>query len=80
MEQNEIKDCETGDGLLKHTITYTKKPLSRKLLSDKLSQFLKSERKGTDAVTFIYENREMEKVSKLKRTINKKNKNVFSIN
>lgn len=78
MEKNEIKDCETGDGLLKHNITYVKKPLSRKLISDKLILFLRNEKKAQDATEFIYDNRDMEKKTTLKRKIDKK-KNAFSL-
>ena len=79
MESNEIEDCNTGDGLLKHSVSYVKKPLSKKLLQDKLTIFLKNSQKGEEATKFIYENRDMEKRSALKRTVKKVKKNTVNL-
>ena len=71
MENYNIEDLSTGNGKLKRSVSLTKKPISKHIIKNKLSQYFNDDVKAEHATTFILENRETQERVRLKR-FNKK--------
>ena len=72
MENHNINDLNTADGNLKFQKSLRSKPLSKKYLLDRLSDFYKNMQKSEKIVNFIYNNREKTEISNIKRVYPKK--------
>jgi hypothetical protein len=72
MSNYNIEDLSTENGKLKKSVSFTKKPLNKQILQQKLTQYFNNETKGTEATLFILNNRDKDKRVRLKR-IDKKN-------
>lgn len=71
MASHSIEDCNTGNGKLKYSVTQSKKPINRKYLTDKLSQYLNNNKKAEELSIFLYDNRETEQRVSLRRCFKK---------
>ena len=69
MEKHEINDLNTNDGHLKFQKSLRSKPISKKYLLDKLGFFFQSELKSEKVVNFIYNGREKNEITNLKRVL-----------
>lgn len=72
MEKHNINDLNTNDGHLKFQKSLRSKPLSKKYLLDRLGFYFKSEMKSEKVVNFIYNNREKNETSNIKRVYPKR--------
>jgi len=73
MNEFNIEDLNAEKGILKYTISKTKKSINKKDMLNKLAIFLKSTEKANEAMSFIYDNREIVEKVRLKRLKPKKN-------
>uniref|UniRef100_A0A6C0J1C2 Uncharacterized protein n=1 Tax=viral metagenome TaxID=1070528 RepID=A0A6C0J1C2_9ZZZZ len=67
MTDYNIEDLNTQTGKLKKSISFTKKPLNKNTIKEKLSQYFNNDLKGNEATLFILNNIEKEKKIRLKR-------------
>jgi hypothetical protein len=72
MEKHEINDLNTNDGHLKFQKSLRAKPISKKYLLDKLGFFFQSEIKSEKVVNFIYNSRDKNEITNLKRVFPKR--------
>ena len=72
MSEYNIEHCNTKKGVLRCSMRKTKKAPSKSDLQDKLSVFLKDDEKASEAIKFIYDNREVVEKMSLRRLQNKK--------
>ena len=67
MNDYNIEDLNTNSGVLKYSISKTKKAISKKDMLNKLTLFLKSATVADNAMKFIYDNRQVVEKVRLKR-------------
>ena len=71
MSNYNIVDMTTGNGKLKRSVSYTKKPLNKETLKSKLGEYFKNYEKGEEIANYIIEKRDKEERVRLKRFIKK---------
>lgn len=71
MHDYNIEDMTTGDGKLKRSISYTKKPLNKETLKTKLGEYFKNYEKGEEIANYVIDKRDKEERIRLKRFIKK---------
>jgi len=76
MGEFNIEDLNTNTGVLKYSISKTKKTISKKDILEKLTAFLKNSDKASEAISYIYDNREVVEKVRLKRLKPRKNMNL----
>ena len=67
MSDYNIEDLSTENGKLKKSISYTKKPLNKTIIKQKLSEYFNNESKASEATLYILNNRDKQKQVRLKR-------------
>ena len=67
MSNYNIEDLSIEKGKLKKSISYTKKPINKTIIKQKLSEYFKNESKATEATLYILNNRDKQKQVRLKR-------------
>lgn len=68
MTDYNIEDLNTENGKLKKSISFTKKPLNKKTIKEKLTQYFNNnDLKGNEATLYILNNIDKEKKIRLKR-------------
>ena len=71
MNDYNIEDMTTGNGKLKRSVSYTKKPLNKETLKSKLGEYFKNYEKGEEIANYIIDKRDKEERVRLKRFIKK---------
>ena len=72
MSENNVEHCNTKTGVLKCVVRKSQKSVGKQDIYNKLCSFLKDEQVATNALNYIYENRETVEKTALRRIKPKK--------
>jgi hypothetical protein len=72
MMSHNIENLNTKDGSkLKYSVSYNRKPISKKVIKSRLMNWFKDTHKSNECITYVLDNNEKEKKIGLKRLLKK---------
>ena len=72
MTSHNIENLNTKDGSkLKYSVSYNRKPISKKVIKSRLMNWFKDTHKSNECITYVLDNNEKEKKIGLKRLLKK---------